>query len=312
MGDQPDITPSDQPGDVADHNPEAMTEEQAAVPPKDAEVVQNVLLYLENIDLEFDFKVLDVLEDEMATPLKIEQLKEQLGPMVSTKLFGIANSVHYGRQRSGNITKFIDVVTHLGSETTRTTAIFVALLSLANTDEIRMVFARNFATSKLAELFAARLDVKGDEKSTVTLGGLFVEIGRAFMLMYAEKESYQYKEGFIDRHQAYVGVKVIEKFELPTSLIKIIDHRCFTFVKKNGLALSAIVDMAHAVVNESFTKHGKLRIQSSMPDPQGLVYLSTMGSILKDQFNVMGIGSYIEVVETPYTEAEQRIIDRGE
>jgi len=311
MGDQPDITPSDPTAAVTDQKPDDMTAEQTAAPPKDTEIIQNVLLYLENIDLEFDFKVLDVLEDETATPVKIEQLKDKLGPMVSARLFGIANSVHYGKQRSGNITKFIDVVKHLGSDTTRTTAIFVALLSLAKSDEIRTVFARNFATSKLAELFAARLDVKGDEKSTVTLGGLFVEIGRAFMMLYAEKESYQYKAGFIDRHQAYVGVKVIEKFELPESLIQIIDHPCFTFVKKNGLALSAIVDMAHAVVNECFARHGKLRIQSPMPDPQGLVYSSTMGSILKEQFNVMGIGGYIEVRETPYTEAEQRIIDRG-
>ena len=55
-------------------------------------------------------------------------------------------------------------------------------------------------------------------------------------------------------------------------------------VKKNGQDLSA-------VGNESFTRHGKLRIQSSMPDLQGLVSQNTMGSIFKEQFCLMGIGS---------------------
>ena len=311
MEDETETAPSEPASDATNQSPETATEENSVVPSTDADILQNILLYLENIDLEFDFKVLDVLEDEKSTPAKIEALKEKLGPMVSSRLFGIANSVHYGKQRSGNITKFVDVVKHLGSDTTRTTAIFVALLSLANTDDIRIVFARNFATSKLAEQFATHLDFKGNDKSTVTLGGLFVEIGRAFMLLYAHKESYEYKVGFVDKYQAYVGVKVIEKFELPEALARIIDHSCFTFVKRNSLDVSAVVDMAHAIVNESFFRHGKLRIKSSMPDPEGLIYQSTVGSILKEQFNVMGIGSYIDVVEIEFTEVERRIIERG-
>ena len=75
--------------------------------------------------------------------------------------------------------------------------------------------------------------------------------------------------------------------------------------------MSAVVDLAYAIVNESFSRHGKLRIKSSMPDSEGLIYQSTVGSILKEQFNVMGIGSYIDIVETEFTEVERRIIERG-
>jgi hypothetical protein len=278
---------------------------------RDGEILKNVLLYLEDITLEFDFKVLDILEDEKATPAMVEVLKEKLGTVIATRLFSLANSVHYGKQRSGHITKFIDVVMHLGTETTRTVSIFLALLSLANTEEIHALFARGFATGKLAELFATHLGLKGEERSTVTLSGLFIEMGKVIMMLYAGKDSFQYPEGFMEKYRTYVAVKVIEKFELPASLGRVIDHPCFTFVKKNGLDLSAIVDMAHAVVNESFAKHGKFRIRSPMPDPQGLLYPSTIGSLFKEQFNIMGVGNYFELIEAEYTERERRVIARG-
>ena len=312
MGDNEDDIPLNPDADIKDGDPGSAAGEKAPELSKDEQLLQGVLECLENVDLEFDFKVLDVLEDERATPAQIETLKEQLGTLVSTRLFSIANSVHYGKTRSGNITKFVDVVKHLGTDTTRTTAIFVALLSLANTEELRAIFARNLATSKLAEIFAAQLGFKGNEKSTAALGGLFIEMGKVFMLIYSDKESFHYEEGFIDKYHAYVGVKVIEKFELPQSLISIIDHPCFSFIKKDSLELPSVVDMAHAIVNESFAKHGKLRIKSPLPDPEGLLYQSTMGSFLKEQFNIMGIGNYMEVIEAEYTEREQRIIDKGE
>ncbi len=311
MGDHPDDTASNPNADIQDTSPKAAAEEKPIGSLTNEELLQNVIQCLEDIHLEFDFNVLDVLDDEKATPPKIEALKEQLGTVVATRLFSIANSVFYGKMKSGNITRFVDVVTHLGTDTTRTTAIFVALLSLANTEELRIVFARNFATSKLAEIFAAHLGFKGRDKSTITLGGLFIEMGKVIMILYADKESFQYKDGFIDLHQAYVGTKVIERFELPPSLSKIVDHPCFTFVKKDSLDLTAVVDMAHAIVKDSFAKYGKLRIKSPLPDPGGLLYSSTMGSILKEQFNIMGIGNYIEVLETEYTDIEQRIIEKG-
>lgn len=313
MGDKPNDDAAKAEGDQRINVVEAVlaAEEKTAGPPGDEEILRNVIQCLEEIQLEFDFKVLDVLEDEKATPAKIEALKDQLGTAVATRLFSIGNSATYGKQRSGRITKFVEVVTHLGTDTTRTTAIFVALLSLANNEELRTIFARNLATSKLAEMLAIQLGFKGNDRSTITLGGLFIEMGKVIMLLYAAKDSYQYKDGFIEQHYRYVGTKVIEKFELPQSLATIIDTRCFTFVKKDSLDIASVVSMAHAVVNESFTQYGKLRVRSPMPDPGGVLYTSTMGSIIKEQFNIMGIGSYIEVLETEYTELEQRIIERG-
>src|SRR4030067_2786442 len=103
MGDKSDNTTSNPSAATKDRNPAALAEEKSFESPQHEEILQNVLLCLDNIPLEFDFKGLDVLEDEKATPAKIEALKEKLGAMVSTRLFSIANSIYFGKLRSGNI-----------------------------------------------------------------------------------------------------------------------------------------------------------------------------------------------------------------
>lgn len=280
-------------------------------PRTDEEIIEGILQCLEDINLGFDFSVLDILDDENAVPSRIESLKDQLGTVVSARLFIIANSVHYGKVRSGNITKFVDVVKHLGTEATKTTAIFIALHSLASTKELRTIFARNFSTSKLTDVIARHLDLKGKTRSMVTLGGLFIEMGKVFILLYADKEDVKLEDEFIEQYYPRVGAKVIERFRLPPSLIGIIDHTHFTFEKKESLSLSAIVDMAHAVVDQSFRKHGKLVVESVMPDPEGLVYTSTIGSVLQGQFQSMDLGEFLSVIPIEYSEQEKRLIEKG-
>lgn len=277
----------------------------------DAAVIEGILQCLEEINLGFDFTVLDVLDDENAMPAQIEALKDKLGTVVSTRLYIIANSVHYGKVRSGNITKFIDVVKHLGSDTTKSTAIFIALRSLAKTEELKIIFARNFATSKLSDIIARFFGLKGNIRSAVALGGLFIEMGKVFMLLYAEKEGIQLDDDFIEEHYPSLGGKVIERFKLPQSLISIVDHNNFTFEKKDSLALSAVVHMAHAVVDQSFTKHGRLVIESMMPDPEGIIYSNTIGATLAGQFQTMDLGEYIKVIPGEYSEQEKRLLEQA-
>jgi len=277
----------------------------------DEDIIEGILQCLEDINLGFDFSVLDVLDDENAMPSQIEPLKDQLGTVVSARLFIIANSVHYGKVRSGNITKFVDVVKHLGSETTKSTAIFIALRSLAKSEELRIIFARNFATSKISDIIARFIGLKGNIRSTVALGGLFIEMGKVFMMLYADKEQIVLEEDFIEQHYRRVGAKVIERFKLPEPLIEIVDHTYFTFEKKASLSLSAVVHMAHAVVDESFRKYGRLVVQSMMPDPEGIIYSSTIGATLAGQFQSMELGEYIKVVPGEFTEQEMRLLEQS-
>ena len=276
----------------------------------DEEIIEGILQCLEDINLGFDFTVLDILDDENAMPSQVEALKDQLGTVVSARLFIIANSVHYGKVRSGNITKFVDVVKHLGSETIKSTAIFIALNSLAKTEELRIIFARNFSTSKISDIIARFFGLKGNIRSTVALGGLFIEMGKVFMMLYAGKQQITLEEEFIEQYYPRVGAKVIERFKLPESLIDIVDHTYFTFEKKASLSLSSIVHMAHAVVEQSFRKYGKLVVKSMMPDPEGIIYSSTIGATLAGQFQSMDLGEYIKVIPGEYSEQERRLLEQ--
>jgi len=302
---------TDNPESVAVDDLDEVLSEEGKVQETDEDIIEGVLQCLEDINLGFDFSVLDILDDEKAMPSQIESLKDQLGTVVAARLFIIANSVHYGKVRSGNITRFVDVVKHLGSKTTKTTAIFITLLTLASTEELRIIFARNFATSKLSEVIARFFGLKGKIRNTVALGGLFIEMGKVFMMLYAGKQQLELEEEFIEKYYPRVGARVIEKFNLPESLIEIVDHNYFAFEKKASLSLSAVVHMAHAVVDESFRKYGRLVIGSMMPDPDGIIYSSTIGSTLADQFQSMGLGEYIKVIAGEYTAREQRLLEQS-
>ena len=290
--------------DIKDKSEELLVE-------ADEKILQGIGQSLDELNLCFDLEELNVLENENASPKDIEALKENLGPTVPLRLFSLANSTHFGRISSGKITKFTDVVTRLGTDFTRATAIFIAFLELANTDHTKMVMARNFATSKLAELIAIQMKVSTSNKNAVILGGLFIEIGQLIMLLYAHNEDIEMKEDFLQKYRARVGVMTIEKLELPATLIEIVRHSYFTFVEKNSFAPSAITDMAYRIVRESFYKHDKLVIRSAMPDPEGILYNSTAGSEILMQFDLMGLGKFVQVVPAELTEIEQRLIDKS-
>ncbi len=281
-----------------------------APPESDEALLQAIEESLDDISLEFDFDILKVLDDENAQPSMIEALKDELSPPVSARLFSVANSVYYGKSRSGKITRFVEVVTHLGTDTTKSTAAFVALLGLANTEQIRRVFARSYATSKLVELICEAMEIRGDIKSTASLGGLFVEIGKVIAYLYEEKQSTEIGEGFVDRFYPHLNVKVIEHFELPPALTDVVSGGPLTFIKKGALPVASLVHVAHSIVDQSFEKHNKLVIQSTMPDPQGLLYSKTAGAYLESMFQAMGLGNYLQVVPLEFTDIEQRFLEK--
>jgi hypothetical protein len=48
-----------------------------------------------------------------------------------------------------------------------------------------------------------------------------------------------------------------------------------------------------------------------MPDPEGIIYSSTIGSSLAGQFQSMELGEYIKVVAGKYTAQEQRLLEQS-
>lgn len=296
-------------------NPEASSDDDLQpniAPDNEAEILNEIEKSIEELDLGFDPKALNVLDDEKATPKMIDALKDQLGETISARLFGIANSVHYGRLSSGRLTRVREVVTHLGTDTTRAMVTFIAMRALASSHEMDLIFAHSFAISKLSEIFASQMGVDRQLKSTISLGGLFMKIGKVIILLYSKASGKELDNEFIEKHYRHMNAKVLEMFELPESLIEIVNHNNFRFEKKDSLAPTAILDMAQAIVERSFDKYGIWRIESSMPDMEGLLYKSTIGSNIQSQFQCMGMSSYLEVITSELTEREERMLAAAE
>lgn len=265
---------------------------------------------LEDLQLGFELDILKVLDDPEATPAMIERLKHGLTPVVSARLFAIANSVRFGKNRSGKITKFIDVVNHLGTNCTKSTAIFLGLLALATTEEMRRVFARCFATSKLVEALAQKLRLPEADRTMAALGGLFIEIGKAIVLMSDAQHDMPPDGEFLEQQYPRVNARLIEKFELSAALREIVAGAPFSFARRDDLSLAAIVALAHGAVEKSFARHGKLAVRSCMPDPDGIVYASTAGSVIGEQFQLAGLGAYLEVIPIELTDVQKRLLEK--
>ena len=70
--------------------------------PEDLEILNEIEeKVIKKIDLGFDPHVLEILDDEEITRMQIEPLKDLLSKGVVTRLFGLGNSIYYGRMRAG-------------------------------------------------------------------------------------------------------------------------------------------------------------------------------------------------------------------
>ena len=112
-------------------------------------------------------------------------------------------------------------------------------------------------------------------------------------------------------HLLQVGDLFLIRFCLPEELLEIVSRPPFHFVKKDSLALSAVAEMAYGVVANSFAKHGKLVVQSSMPDLEGILYTSTAGSLLGEHFQIIGLGSYLQVIPNPLSDTERSLLEKA-
>ncbi len=138
---------------------------------------------LSGLDLGFDPEVLQTLENVDANEREIEMLKAKISEEVLSRLFNIANSVHYGHLRKGKVDNFYQVVSRLGMSFTRTLIVALALFSLVRSREAEIVFARSFAVSVLGgKILARELGLREDDAKKVELGGLLSEIGKVIMI----------------------------------------------------------------------------------------------------------------------------------
>ena len=275
----------------------------------DDEKAQLILADIEDkifdkVNLGFDPEVLDVLDNPDVSDREIELLKAKIGDDIMVRLFGIANSVHYGQLRRGSVDTFYKVVSRLGMDFTRVLIIFLAFAALSKDKEVKIIFAKSFATSILGgKILAKEFGLRDNDAKKVELGGLLLEIGKIIIAVYRSLYNDDYVqaeigEDFISVYHSHLGVKIIEKFNLPEFLKDMISMECLT-LETELISLSGIVMVAYSIVDLSFRRFSnKLVIASPMPDPDGTV-AHTIGAVIEDTFKAVGLGGYIEIIRQP-------------
>ena len=275
----------------------------------DVETVNQILLDIENkilnnVNVGFDPDVLAVLSNPDANESEIELLKSKIGDEILARLFGIANSIHFGHLRRGTVDTFYKVVSRLGMDFARVLIIFLSFAALSRDKEVRIICAKSFATSIIGgRMLAKEFGLRDDDARRVEIGGLLFEIGRIIIALYGalykdEYEQAQIGEDFISQHQSHLGMKFLEKFGLPEFLKDVISTTCLT-LETEFVSLSGIVIAAYSIVDLSFRRFdNKLVLSSPMPDPEGMI-VHTVGATIKEIFKAVGLGGYIEIIRPP-------------
>jgi hypothetical protein len=89
---------------------------------------------------------------------------------------------------------------------------------------------------------------------------------------------------------------MVERFKLPDFLLEVLSSPVCNF-NENSFNFRGVIQLAHAIVDKNFKNYGKFIIQSPMPDKEGLV-TSSLGSIMSNQMDAIGLGSFLEIAPT--------------
>lgn len=251
---------------------------------------------VDNLNLGFDPKVLEVLDDESADAHEIEQLKNSLEKSITTRMFGMANSLYYGKLHAGSVAGFFEVVLRLGMKPAKTFILVHSIFSLSPARELKVLSAKTFGTLVLARMLAAEMGLKGRELEEVELGSLFQEMGRVIMFLYQSRGGEKLQEGFIERYNPYLGVKIVEKFKLPDFLVGMLTAAHVRF-DEASFHLSALTHLARSAVDVSFRRHGRLVIEAPEPSP-GYRGRAMPSEVLSEQFAALGLSEFLEVIPT--------------
>ena len=243
----------------------------------------------------FNPEVLEILNDEKASPGEIESIKSRLQQNVAMRLYGIANSVYYGKLRRGKISSFLEVFMRLGADHTKTYIIILTLLELARGVRARSLLAKSLATSVMARILADRFGFSDNGINKAELAGLLLEIGKMMVLIYEEKEKKDgFRDDFTGRFNTYLGLKAIKHFNLPAYLNEILLEDTFVF-EEESISVSSAVSLSHLLVSHSFQAKGKLSLKVSSPDLDG-AGTGSYGEIILDRFRAIDLDEYVEII----------------
>ena len=201
--------------------------------------------------------VFRTLDNVNASRREIEMIEPKINESVTLRLTAIASSVYIGTLRRGDISSFYDVVNCLG--TNRTKALLFMLSNPCQgimDEEFETIFARSYATAVVAEILAGQSGFREDGIGKAELCGLFLEVGRRFMVIHRKLypgDAEKLDDEFIDAYHPYLGDKIIWRYALPDYVRAVILARNLV-LEENHVSLAGLVCLACDTVQASFRK----------------------------------------------------------
>ena len=246
--------------------------------------------------------VFRTLDDVNASRREIEMIEPRINESVNLRLKAIASSVYIGTLRRGDISSFYDVVNCLG--TNRTKALLFILSNYGQgvmDEEVETILARSYATAVTAEILAGQTGFREDGIRKAELCGLFLEVGKRFMVIYRKLypcDAEKLDDDFIDAYHPYLGEKIIGRYSLPHYVRTVILARNL-ILEENHVSLAGIVYLAHDTVQASFRKNNnRLVLKCQVPRP-GTDVTRTLEAIVTDKFKAVGLENYLHVIRIP-------------
>lgn len=245
---------------------------------------------IETLNLGFDPSVLLVLDNEDAHQNAIEQLKFKIKEQIVSRMMGRANSVVlFGKVKPGDAGSFTKIVLRMGMKPSK---IYILALALFLLDPaLEPLAGRSFSRAILGRVLAEELGFKSTAVERVEMGSLLLEIGRIPAILYEIRKGTSLDEDFISTWHPLLGLAILRKYELPGYLEETLLHNHFSFLHRS-LSPTAVIDLADLVVRQSFSRHGKLVVESPLPDA---TIEATLGSGIQDQFSAIGYRKFVEV-----------------
>jgi hypothetical protein len=240
-----------------------------------------------------DPRIFQILDNPESSEEELASIEKMIDLPLALRLRSMANSVYYGMHRHGQVTKFNDVITTIGMQPAKLFIIALALFSRLD-ESYKIIEVESFAVSFFAKLFAEQMSLNKQAVEKSELGGLFLNLGRVLMAIYATEKKATVPSELIEKRHQEIAVKVIEQLSLPDYLADAILQDYF-YLRKESLSVAGVVYLAKGVVEKILREHGLVAIRSPMPEVSENLE-TTIGLRIRQYFSLIGLGHYLRIM----------------
>lgn len=256
-----------------------------------SDAIENYLMEEEHFGI--DPRIFSILDNPDSSEKEIAGIEKMIDVSIAVRLRNMANSVYYGMMLRGKARNFSDVIMALGMRPAKLFIIAIALFSKLGEEEKRLEI-ESFAISLFSKIIAEQMGLIPSAKEKAEIGGLFLNVGKLVIAAYKAKNMIEIEPSFVETHHRHFAAKIIEKFNLPDFLESVVTEEWLS-LNKNSFSIQGIVYLAQALVEKIINEHGIIEIKSPVPDVKNNLEV-TLGLIIYDYFNLIGMGKFVKII----------------